>query len=73
LVSFNIIKEKAVESKATIQPFAILERGNMADNSNEDETGRQRNWQSRLKRFNEKSAYVGNKKRKLARKHCRAR
>ena len=25
LVSFNIIKEKGVESKATIQPFAIVE------------------------------------------------
>ena len=72
LVSFNIIKEKGVKSKATIQPFAIetvriLERekrGNMADDSNEDETGSQRTRQSRLKRFNKKSAYLGNNKEK---------
>jgi hypothetical protein len=41
---FNIIKEKAMESKARIQPFATNKI--MVDNSNEEETRSQQTRQS---------------------------
>jgi hypothetical protein len=65
-VSFNIIKENGVESKATIQPFATEKT--MADDSNKEEAGSQRTRQSTRNEGSKGSynrgAYRGNRNNK---------